>query len=72
MCQFLCFFIHYSMFSCNSLGNTTQHFESKFLENKKIKYFVIREPFPRKLDIWRNQAIQRELIKRCPDDKVIP
>ena len=38
------------------------NFETKFLENKKIKYFVIREPFPKKLDIWRNQAIQREFL----------
>ena len=38
------------------------NFETKFLENKKIKYFVKKEPFPDELDIWRNQAIQREFL----------
>ena len=38
------------------------NFELKFLDNKKVKYFVLNKPFPNELDIWKNQAIQREFM----------
>ncbi len=38
------------------------NFDSKFLNNEKIKYFVLNKPFPNQLDIWKNQAIQREFL----------
>jgi beta-1,4-mannosyl-glycoprotein beta-1,4-N-acetylglucosaminyltransferase len=38
------------------------NFNSKFLNEKKVKYFVMNEPFPKKTSIWENQAIQREFL----------
>ena len=38
------------------------NFELDFLKNKKVKYFVLNKPFPNELDIWKNQAIQREFM----------
>ena len=35
---------------------------SNLLNNEKIKYFVLKKPFPNELDIWKNQAIQREFL----------
>ena len=38
------------------------NFDAKFLDNKKVKYFVLQKPFPNELDIWKNQALQREFL----------
>ena len=38
------------------------NFKLDFLKNKKVKYFVLNKPFPNELDIWKNQAIQREFM----------
>ncbi len=38
------------------------NFETKFLDNNKVKYFVMKKPFPNEFDIWKNQAIQREFL----------
>jgi len=38
------------------------NFDSNLLNNEKIKYFVLKKPFPNELDIWKNQAIQREFL----------
>ncbi len=38
------------------------NFDLKFLENNKVKYFILDKPFPNKNDIWNNQAIQREFL----------
>ena len=38
------------------------NFDTKFLDNKKVKYFVLQKPFPNELDIWKNQALQREFL----------
>jgi len=38
------------------------NFNLKFLDNEKVKYFVLEKPFPSKLDIWKNQALQREFL----------
>ena len=38
------------------------NFDLKFLENNKVKYFVLDKPFPNQTDIWKNQAIQREFL----------
>ncbi len=46
------------------------NFDVKFLDEKKIKYFVLDEPFPQKTDIWKNQAIQREFILKKVDSFV--
>ena len=34
----------------------------KYSNDKKIKYLVLDEPFPKKNDPWSNQAIQREFL----------
>ena len=38
------------------------NFDSNFLNDEKIKYFVLKKPFPSGLNIWKNQAIQREFL----------
>ena len=38
------------------------NFDFNFLDNQKVKYFVLKKPFPNGLDIWENQAIQREFL----------
>ena len=38
------------------------NFDKKFLSEKKIKYFVLDQPFPRNSNLWQNQAIQREYL----------
>ena len=38
------------------------NFNTKFLDSKKVKYFVLQKPFPNGLDIWNNQALQREFL----------
>ena len=38
------------------------NFDLKFLDNQKVKYFVLKKPFPNGLDVWENQAIQREFL----------
>ena len=35
---------------------------NKFYNKKKIKYYLIDKPFPKKNDRWKNQAFQREQI----------
>ena len=44
----------------NKLKNL--NFDKKFLSEKKIKYFVLDQPFPRNSNLWQNQAIQREYL----------
>ena len=51
------------------------NFDRSFLAEKKIKYFVLEKPFPKKTNIWENQAIQREyLLQKLnfaqPDDLI--
>ena len=36
-------------------------------DEKKIKYFVLKEPFPDNKNLWKNQAIQREFLLSCTD-----
>ena len=31
-------------------------------DDKKVKYFLLEEPFPENTSIWQNQAIQREFF----------
>ena len=38
------------------------NFDKKFLSEKKIKYFVLEDQFPKDTNIWQNQAIQREYM----------
>ena len=38
------------------------NFDTKFLSEKKIKYFVLEEQFPKSSNIWQIQAIQREYM----------
>ncbi len=38
------------------------NFDSKFLNENKVKYIVLDEPFPNELNIWKNQAIQRDFL----------
>ncbi len=38
------------------------NFDLKFLKNNKIKYVVLEDPFPDEINIWKNQAIQREFL----------
>ena len=38
------------------------NFDLKFLKDNKIKYVVLEDPFPDKINIWKNQAIQREFL----------
>ncbi len=35
---------------------------SNFLNQKKIKYFVLEDPFPEKNNVWENQAYQRDYL----------
>ncbi len=38
------------------------NFDLKFLKDNRIKYIVLEDPFPDKMNIWKNQAIQREFL----------
>ena len=38
------------------------NFNSKIYNSKKIKYFIMEKPFPKKTNLWENQAIQREYM----------
>ena len=38
------------------------HFDKKHFSEKKIKYFILNNPFPTKTNLWQNQAIQREFL----------
>ena len=38
------------------------NFDLKFLKEDKVKYILLDDPFPDKIDIWKNQAIQREFL----------
>ena len=51
------------------------NFDIRDYDSKKIKYIVLDKPFPNNIDIWKNQAIQREFILEHltfaqPDDYV--
>ena len=39
--------------------------KKEYFEKKKLKYFVLEEPFPKNTNIWENQAIQREFLLKC-------
>ena len=36
--------------------------KSEKYENKKIKHFILENPFPKNTSVWENQAIQREFL----------
>ena len=36
-------------------------------DDKKVKYFLLEEPFPENTSIWQNQAIQREFLLKSTD-----
>ena len=38
------------------------NFEKRFLKDNKVKYLILENPFPNQMDLWRNQAIQREYL----------
>ena len=38
------------------------NFDTKIYNSKKIKYFIMEKPFPKKTNFWENQAIQREYM----------
>ncbi len=38
------------------------NFDIRDYDSKKIKYIILDKPFPNNIDIWKNQAIQREHI----------
>jgi len=38
------------------------NFDRKVYNSKKIKYIVLEQPFPKKTNLWENQAIQREYL----------
>tara|TARA_Y100000992_G_scaffold238115_1_gene168878 strand:+ start:982 stop:1740 length:759 start_codon:yes stop_codon:yes gene_type:complete len=37
----------------------------KKYNRKKVKYFLLKKPFPKKTNPWENQAIQREFLLKC-------
>ena len=40
---------------------------NKSYDAKKIKYFILKDPFPKNENPWKNQAIQREFLLECTD-----
>ena len=38
--------------------------KKKYKKNK-IKYFLLKKPFPKKNNRWENQALQREYLLKC-------
>ncbi len=40
----------------------TLNFDKNFFNDKKIKYIAMNDPFPKKTNLWENQAIQREFL----------
>ena len=51
------------------------NFNIRDYDSKKIKYIILDKPFPNNVDVWENQAIQREFILEHlsfaqPDDYV--
>ena len=52
------------------------NFDKSYLKTGKVKYLVLENPFPKKTNLWENQAIQREFLlnglkKICNDDDYI-
>jgi len=52
------------------------NFDKSYLKSGKVKYLVLENPFPKKTNLWENQAIQREFLlnglkKICNDDDYI-
>ena len=43
------------------------NFDTKFLSEKKIRYFVLEDRFPKNSNIWQNQAIQRDYMLKKLD-----
>jgi beta-1,4-mannosyl-glycoprotein beta-1,4-N-acetylglucosaminyltransferase len=43
------------------------NFDLKFVRENKVKYIVLDKPFPNQIDIWKNQAIQREFLLNSLD-----
>ena len=41
--------------------------KKNYFDDKKIKYFLLEEPFPNNTTIWENQAIQREFLLKKMD-----
>ena len=41
--------------------------KSKLFDHRKIKHFVLEEPFPENASAWQNQKIQREYLLKCTD-----
>ena len=37
----------------------------KDYDKNKVKYFLLKKPFPKKNNRWKNQAIQREYLLKC-------
>ena len=49
-------------------GQKKKNFLKKnYFDDKKIKYFLLEEPFPNNTTIWENQAIQREFLLKKMD-----
>jgi len=66
---------------CESLYDHKNNIKTKnfiwknYYDSKKIKYYLIEEPFPSYKDRWKNQAIQREFLLNSinfaePDDYI--
>ena len=46
--------------------------KNELFNEKKIKYFLLEEPFPKNTNGWENQKIQREYLLRCIDNLAQP
>ena len=42
------------------------NWNEKYNKNK-IKYFLLKKPFPKSNNRWQNQAVQREYLLKCVD-----
>ncbi len=61
------FIICESIFDHRGNPKKKKFIKKDYYDDKKIKYFLLEEPFPNNTSIWENQAIQREFLLKSID-----
>ncbi len=61
------FIICESIFDHRGKPKKKKFIKKDHYDDKKVKYFLLEEPFPENTSIWENQAIQREFLLKNID-----
>jgi len=61
------FIICESIFDHRGKPKKKKFIKKDHYDDKKVKYFLLEEPFPENTSIWENQAIQREFLLKNTD-----